>query len=351
MMQQTHLSAQQFLENLRPVLTLGFLSFALSMLLTPIYTTLAYRLKWWKKPRTDSTSGEKATIYTKMHAEKHKRHIPTMAGMIILVAVAVVSLIFNLDRNQTWLPLAAAIGAGLIGLADDIINLKGNGIGTAGLNAKFKLFLTTAIATGLAYWFVVKLSYHVIHVPFMGDWRLSPGLMAAVLIFVIVATANAVNVTDGLDGLVGGLLISAYGSFGLIAFLQGNYGIAGFCLTIVGALLSYLWFNIFPARFFMGDVGSFALGTGLAVVAIMTNTLLLIPVIGIVFVVEVGSAATQLFSKKILKRKIFKSAPIHHHFEASGWPETKVTMRFWVLGQVAAVVGVLVAVLGGYIKL
>jgi phospho-N-acetylmuramoyl-pentapeptide-transferase len=125
--------------------------------------------------------------------------------------------------------------------------------------------------------------------------------------------------------------------------------LAGFCFTVVGALLSYLWFNIYPARFFMGDVGSFALGTTLGVVAMLTNSLLLLPVIGIVFVIEAGSSLIQIFSKKVFKRKIFISAPIHHHLEASGWPETKVTMRFWVIGFVAAFMGVMIALAGGNI--
>ncbi len=350
-MQNTLVTAQQIIDNLRPTLFLGFAGFLASMLLTPVYTTLAYKFQWWKRPRTDATTGEAAKVYAKMHAEKHRRHIPTMAGAIGLVALVVVTIVFNLDRGQTWLPLAAAIGAGGLGLLDDIINLHSSGKGVAGLNSKAKLLIMIGIAAVLAYWFVVKLGYHVLNVPFLGDIKVAGGVMIALIIFVIVATANAVNVTDGLDGLAGGLLVTAFAVFAFIAFLQGNFGIAGFCLTVVGTLLSYLWFNIYPARFFMGDVGSFALGTSLAVVAIMLNSILLIPVVGIMFVIEVGSSSLQIFSKRVFKRKIFISAPIHHHFEAKGWPETKVTMRFWVLGQVAGVIGLLIAILGGSLKL
>ncbi|MFO0970761.1 MAG: phospho-N-acetylmuramoyl-pentapeptide-transferase [Candidatus Saccharimonadales bacterium] len=350
-MQQTPISVQLILENLKPFLALGFAGFAVSMLLTPLYTRFAFKHQWWKKLRTDAVSGEKAEVLHKMHAEKHKRNIPTMAGAVSLLALSVVTLAFNLDRGQTYLPLAAAVGAGLIGLLDDVFNLRSSGRGTAGLNFKIKLLLTALIAGTLSYWFVYKLGYQSIHVPFVGDIMLAAPLLLLGFVFVIIATANAVNITDGLDGLAGGLLVTAFSAFALIAFLQGNFGIAGFCLTLVGVLLSYLWFNIFPARFFMGDVGSFAFGTTLAVVAIMLNAVLLIPVIGVVFVVEVGSAGVQLFSKKVFKRKVFLSAPIHHHFEAIGWPETKVTMRFWVLGQIAAVLGLLIAVLGGHLTL
>lgn len=351
-MQDSQITVQLILDNLRPALTLGFLGFALSMLLTPVYTKFAFHYKWWKKPRVDTVSGEKAVVFSKMHAEKHKRHIPTMAGMISLIALSAVTLLLNLDRSQTWLPLAAALGAGFVGLLDDVINLgKAGESGTAGLNFKLKLLLTGFIATGLSYWFVYKLEYTSVNVPFGGVLQLAAPLALLGFIFVIIATANAVNITDGLDGLAAGLLVTAFAAFAVIAFLQGNFGIAGFCLTLVGVLLSFLWFNIFPARFFMGDVGSFAFGTSLAVVAIMLNSVLLIPVIGLMFVVEVASAGLQLFSKKVFKRKIFISAPIHHHLEAIGWPETKVTMRFWVLGQICGVLGLLVAVLGGHLTL
>lgn len=350
-MQQPSVDIQQIIENIKPILTLGFMSFVLSMLLTPVYTKFAYKYSWWKKPRTDAVSGEQAKVYQKMHAKKHTRHIPTMAGMIGLVSLSVVTVLFNLDRGQTWIPLMAAVGAGVIGLIDDIINLKGSGRGTAGLNFKLKLLLTTSIASAVSYWFVYRVGYNALHMPFSGDLIIAPFILFGIFVFVIVATANAVNITDGLDGLAGGLLATAFAMFCLIAILQGNFGIAGFCLTMVGLLLSYLWFNIFPARFFMGDVGSFAFGTALAVVAIMLNAMLLIPVIGLMFVIEVASSALQLISKKIFGRKLFISAPIHHHFEAKGWPETKVTMRFWVLGQICGVIGLIIAVFGGFLSL
>ena len=339
-------------ESLRPALLLGFAGLFTSLLLTPAYTYLAYKFQWWKKPREDAISGEKAKVFSRLHAAKHRRHIPTMAGGVGLISLVVVTLVFNLDRAQTYLPLAAVVGAGALGLIDDIINLRGSCKGTGGLNSKLKFILMAIISGGLAYWCIAKLGYTSIHLPFDGELVLGAGLLAALIMFVIVGTANAVNITDGLDGLAGGLLTMAYAAFGVIAFLQGNIGLAGFCLTVVGTLLSYVWFNIYPARFFMGDVGSFAFGTGLAVVAIMTNSILLVPVIGFVFVIEVLSVIMQLASKKLRGgKKIFKSAPIHHHLEATGWPETKVTMRFWVIGQVSAVLGLLLAIWGGFVKL
>lgn len=335
-------------QELTGVFILSVGAFLLAMFLTPVYTYLAYRYKFWKKQRTTSTTGEALTVFNKLHAAKFTRNIPTMAGLIFVIAITLVTFVFNLDRKETWLPLAALVGGALVGLLDDIINLRGSGKGVAGLRSNIKFAMISVIGLGLGWYFFVKLGIDVVHIPFLGDWTLG-WLIVPVFAFVVVAAGNAVNISDGLDGLAGGLAAISYGAFGIIALLQGNFLLAGFCFTVVGGLLSYLWFNIYPARFFMGDVGSFALGTSLGVVAMLTNTLFLLPVIGIVFVIEAGSSLIQIFSKKVFKRKIFISAPVHHHLEAIGWPETKVTMRFWVIATVAAFVGVLLALAGGNI--
>lgn len=331
------------------VLGLGFVGFLLAMILTPLYTNAAYKWEWWKKQRTTSLTGEVAKVFTKLHAKKFERNIPTMAGIIFVAAVALVTVVLNLERTETWLPLAAFVGAGAIGLVDDVINIRGTGKGVAGLPSKLKLLLTTLVAAIGGWFFFFKLDVTAIHIPVLGDWNVG-WLIIPIFIFVVVATANAVNMTDGLDGLAGGLTAIAFGIYAIIAFLEGRYGVAGFCMTVVGALLSYTWFNIFPARFFMGDVGSFALGTALGVVAMITNTVTLLPIIGLIFVAEAGSVIIQITSKKLRNgKRVFKSSPIHHHFEAIGWPETKITMRFWILGQVAGVLGLIIFIVGGYI--
>ena len=327
---------------------LSVIAFLLAMALTPFYTFLAYRYKFWKRQRQTSTTGEALLVFVKLHKEKFTRNIPTMAGAIAVIAITVVTLFLNLDRAETWLPLAALIGGGFVGLLDDIINIKGDGTGVAGLRSSFKFIMITVLGVTLGWFFAVKLGFDTVHLPFVGDIALG-WLMIPVFAFSVVATGNAVNISDGLDGLAGGLLMASFGAFGIIALLQGQFMLAGFCFTVIGAILAYLWFNIYPARFFMGDVGSFALGTSLGVVAMLTNAFFLLPIIGILFVVEAGSSAIQIFSKKVFKRKVFISAPIHHHLEAQGWPETKVTMRFWVIATVAAFVGVLVALAGGHI--
>ena len=336
------------IHDLSETFLLSIGAFLLAMLLTPLYTSLAYKYKFWKKQRTTSTTGEKLEVFTKLHADKFKRMIPTMAGLIGIITIFIITMFFNLDRAETYLPLAALVGGGIVGLLDDVINIRGQGTGVAGLRSSLKFAMITVMALVLGWWFFKNIGVDAVHLPFIGDLTLG-WLIVPLFAFAVVATSNAVNISDGLDGLAGGLLAISFGTFGVIALLQNQVILAGFCFTVVGALLSYLWFNIFPARFFMGDVGSFAFGTSLGVVAMMTNTLFLLPLIGIIFVVEAGSSWIQILSKRLLHRKVFISAPIHHHLEATGWPETKVTMRFWIIGAVAGILGVLLAIAGGHI--
>lgn len=339
---------QTMTNELTHVFLLSVGAFLLAMFLTPIYTFFAYRYRFWKHQRENAVTGEKLQVFNRLHEGKIRRNIPTMAGIISVIAAGLVTLLFNLDRAQTWLPLAAFAGGAAVGLIDDYLNIFGSNKKDAGMRAPVKFALITLIGLVLGWFFYVKLGVMSFHVPFMGDVSIG-WLIIPLFAFAVVATGNAVNISDGLDGLAGGLLGISFGAFGVIALLQQQVLLAGFCFTMVGVLLSYLWFNIYPARFFMGDVGSFAYGVSLGVVAMLTNSLLLLPVIGLLFVIEAGSSLIQIVSKKLFKRKIFLSAPIHHHLEASGWPETKVTMRFWVIGCVMAFIGVMLALAGGHI--
>ena len=335
------------IENAILELTLAVVAgFVLAMLITPIYTHFAFKYEAWKRIRDTSTSGEKAPVFHKLHAQKHRRNIPTMAGVIMVSAVAIYTVAFNYSVAQTLLPLAALVGAGGVGLVDDFINIRGQGRGVAGLRSQLKFGLILGIAVAISLYAYTQLEYTAVNVPFLETIELG-WMIVPLFILVIVATANAVNITDGLDGLAGGLLAIVFAVYTVIALVQGNVGIAVYCATVLGSLLAYTWFNVYPARFFMGDVGSFALGTSLGVVAMLTGTVLLLPIIGAVFVLEAGSSSVQLLSKRLLGKKIFRSAPIHHHFEAIGWPETKVTMRFWILGAAAGASGLVIALLGG----
>lgn len=343
-MNNLHISISS--HHLIGILLLGFLGFVLSMLITPLYTTIAYKHEWWKRQRTDAWSGGKAAVYAKLHAEKHKRNIPTMAGLIFIIAIALVTLAANLNRGQTWLPLAGLLGAGLIGLADDALNIRSSGGGVAGMSARLKFALYSALLVTGGWWFYAKLGVNSIYLPGIGDWHIGV-LVIALFWLVVISTAISVNFSDGLDGLAGGLLTSSFTAYAIIAAVEGKFALAGFCLTVVGTLLSYTWFNIYPARFFMGDVGAFALGTALGIIALQTDTVYVLPIIGFVYVIETGSVIINRTSRKLRNgKKVFLSSPIHHHFEAIGWPETKVTMRFWILGQVAGVLGLIVFLMG-----
>ncbi len=333
------------------VMALAFFSFTLAMALTPLYTTLAYRFKWWKKPKKGDVLSQKNALYQKLHHEKMQQKVPTMAGVIFVSSTLLVTITANLSRAETWLPVAAMGGAACAGLIDDLLDIRPY----KGIFKKYKsqlrLSLLTAVSLLGGWWFFAKLNVDYVQVPYWHSVQLG-WLIVPLFAAVIMVTAHAVNVSDGLDGLAGGLSVFAFGAYALIAGMEGRIGVAGFCLAIVGALLSYTWFNIFPARFFMGDIGSFALGTALGVVAMLTDTVLILPIIAAVFLVESGwsalmTAAEYLHSIKTKSKKtISTAAPLHLYLEDFGWPETKVTMRLWVIGQVSAVLGIIVYIFG-----
>ncbi len=331
-------------------LILSMSGFLLATFLTPIYTHFAYKYKFWKKQKKTTLTGDALPVMTKLHAKKFKRAFLTMAGIIGVVTVTIVTVVCNLNREQTWLPLLGFVGGSVVGLIDDLINVFGSGKGAAGLRAPVKFAMITGLGLFLGWWFAVKLGWTEIAVPFLGDAQVGVIGMILIFAFAVVATSNAVNISDGLDGLAGGLAMLAYGAYGVIAFLQGQWMLTAFCLTVVGWLLSYIWFNVPPARFMMGDTGSFAIGAGLGVVAMMTDAFFLLPIIGALFVVEAGSSLIQIFWKKVFKKKLFISAPIHHHLEAKGWNEAKIVMRFWVIAGMFAIIGVFLAVQGGIVR-
>jgi phospho-N-acetylmuramoyl-pentapeptide-transferase len=333
---------------------LAFFAFVVAILWTPLLTHFLYKYKLGKQIRTS----DKAPIYSQLHQKKSGT--PVMGGLLVWVTVLVFALVFHflglwfdgvfakfdfLSRSQTWLPLGALVATALVGLFDDFLNVKRIGPHGGGLSVKHRLAVYMLIALVVAWWFYFKLDWDFVRLPFVDTFNIGLWYIP-VVIFVVVATAFSVNEIDGLDGLAGGTLLAAFLSFGAIAFVQGRYDLAAFCGVVVGALLAFLWFNITPARFFMGDTGAMSLGVTLAIIALLTNSLLLLPVIGFLFVVESVSVLIQVTSKKLRAgKKIFLSAPIHHHFEALGWPEAKVVMRFWVISAMTAVIGLVVFLL------
>ncbi|MFH1426594.1 MAG: phospho-N-acetylmuramoyl-pentapeptide-transferase [Candidatus Kerfeldbacteria bacterium] len=332
------------------ILFLFALAFVVTSVLTPVLTHFLYKYKLGKSIRDDNN---KTPVFSKLH--KHKEGVPTMGGVLIWGAVLILIVIFYylpkimpgivppdfnfLSRPETLLPLGALLASAAVGLIDDIFNVKKLGVNGGGLTMKYRLMVYTGIAMVAAYWFFVKLDWSIVNVPFYG--AVDIGFWAIpFIIIVIVATSFSVNETDGLDGLAGGVLLSAFAAYVGIAYLLGRYDLATFCAVICGALLAFLWFNIHPARFIMGDTGSMSLGVTLGIVAILTNTVWLLPLIGFILVMESGSVILQMCSKTLRKgKKLFLSSPIHHHFEAIGWEEPKIVMRFWIISAVMTVMG------------
>jgi phospho-N-acetylmuramoyl-pentapeptide-transferase len=250
-----------------------------------------------------------------------------------------------LSRSQTGLPLFALVSAALVGLADDLLQVFGKGkyIG-GGLRLRYRLILVALIGLIGGWWFYFKLGFDTIHIPGNGDIFI--GIWYIPLFILVMMATYSGGVIDGLDGLAGGAFASIFAAFGGIALFNGQIDLAAFCAVITGTILAFLWFNIPPARFYMGETGIIGLGCALTVVAFLTDSILVLPVIGFLLVVESASVILQLLSKKIRKKKLFLAAPIHHHFEARGWPSYKVTMRFWVIGVVMAIIGLAIRFLG-----
>ena len=338
------------------ILLLTALAFIFTFAWTPLLTHFLYKYKLGKIIRHNGAT----PVFTKLHA--HKSGTPTMGGVLVWITVLIFCLVFFylakflpweifkhlnfLSRQETLLPLGVLVATALVGLFDDWLDVRGKGVlGGGGLKIKHRILIYTGIAMIGAWWFYFKLDWDVFHVPFIGNFELGwPYII--VFIFIIVATAFSVNETDGLDGLAGGILLICFAAYGVIAFSLGRYDLATFCGVIVGALVAFLWFNIAPARFYLGDTGAMSLGITLGIIAMLTNEALLLPIIGFIFLLETTSVIVQVGAKKLLKgRKIFLSAPIHHHFEAKGWPEAKVVMRFWMIAGITAVIGLIIFLL------
>jgi phospho-N-acetylmuramoyl-pentapeptide-transferase len=338
-------------DSLIKIFSLSSIAFLFAIAVTPLFSKFIYRYRLGKNIRSDGST----PLYTELHAKK--KGTPTMGGILVWgTALVLASAFWFLDRvldihqfhilnfltrRETLLPMGAMFGAATVGAIDDFLDIRGLGHMGRGIRFRIKVILYTLVACIGAWWFYVKIGFDSVHVPFFGDFYLGL-LFIPFFLLVVVGTSFAVNQTDGLDGLAGGTLSIAFFCFGIISFMQGRVSLAALCGVICGGLLAFLWFNVHPARFFMGDTGSMGLGVLLAIMAFLTNTTLLLPLIGLIFVIEAGSFFLQIFWRNVFKRKLFLSAPIHHHLEALGWPESKVTMRFWILAVVSGIIGVII---------
>jgi phospho-N-acetylmuramoyl-pentapeptide-transferase len=312
--------------SLAQIVVAVILAFIGMILLAPIYISLLQRLGFGKQIRAEGPQ-----------AHLRKAGTPTMGGMLVVSVVLFLAMALRIEDVHTLTPMLALMGVGLLGAIDDFVNAR-SGVGMQG---RWKLVWQTAVAL-LAGWYIQRhFGINAVNVPLLAE----PIVIGAVpfilfVAFVIVGTSNAVNLTDGLDGMAGGVLIFSFVAYLLIALVAlPSPNLAIFCALVIGALAGFLWFNVHPAQIIMGDSGSLALGATLAVVATATQQLVLLALIGIVFVAEIMSVVIQVISYRTRGRRVFRMTPIHHHFELVGWAEEKITIRFWIVAALAGLIG------------
>ncbi len=340
------------------VIILTTIAFIIALVATPLWYKFLIKRNFNKQIRNDSNT----PVFQKFHEKK--AGTPTGGGIIIwstVLGLAAVFWILNglfdgpwtylnfINRAETYLPLAALLIAALLGLLDDRLGaLRIGGAKGGGLKIRHKSVLYLIVAAVGAWWFYFKLGWDVINVPLVGSFQIGWWYIP-IFIFIIFATAFSANETDGLDGLLGGVSLFAFVALTTVAFVLHRYDLAAFGGAMIGALLAFLWFNIYPAKFFMGDTGSMSLGITIGVISMLTNTTLLLPFFVIILVLESLSVIVQLASKKLRHKKIFLSTPIHHHFEALGWHESQVTMRFWIISAVFCALGLVIFFLSRFL--
>ncbi|MCD6232835.1 hypothetical protein J7J81_00410 [bacterium] len=351
------------------ILIVSTTAFLLSLFLAPLLIKFLYRYHLWRKVNKRKTiDGREAAVFNKLN-EKREKGVPRLGGLLIwLVTVfsaflfsglsVVASHLFNddslvfwfrklnfLSRDQTWLPLALLVAASFLGLLDDILQIFGKGK-YAGGGLRFTRRLIAMVFIGLlgGWWFYSKLGWHTLHIPGIGD--LNIGVLYIPLFVTAVLGSWAGGVIDGIDGLAAGSFSIMFAAFGVIAFSKFQFNLATLCGVLTGTLLAFLWYNAPPAKFYMGESGMMGLTTSLAVIAFLTDSAVVLPVIAGLLVIEVLSVILQLIWRRNFHRKLFLCAPIHHHLEAKGWSPTKITIRFWILGIIFAIVGVIYRLLG-----
>lgn len=307
------------------------------VLLAPIYISLLQRLGFGKQIRTDGPE-----------AHYGKAGTPTMGGMLMVGVVLFLAMALRIEDAATLTPMLTLMGVGILGAIDDFVNVR-TGIGMRG---RWKLVWQTVVAVLAGYYIQRHFEITAINIPFVGEIVIGSLLFLIFVAFVIVGVSNAVNLTDGLDGLAGGVLIFSFVAYLLISLVpvegvkneQPNLAI--FCALVIGALMGFLWFNVHPAQIFMGDSGALSLGATLAVVATVNGQLPLLAVIGIVFFAVIMSVVVQVLSYRLRGRRVFRMTPLHHHFELVGWAEEKITLRFWIVAALAGLLGVSIFLAG-----
>ncbi len=344
------------------IIFLTLFSFVLSMFWTPLLTHFLYKYKCWKKTvRTVAVDGRDASVTASF--EKQNVNTPRMGGLLVWVTTLFIALLFFglsfvfpslenfnfMSRSQTWIPLFTLFTASLLGFVDDIYTIREGSGGESknkggGIRFRHRIALVSLIGLIAGSWMYAKLGWNTLHIPLYGD--LVIGILFIPLFVFVLDVFFAGSVVDGIDGLSGGILSIIFSSFTVLAFVRGQYELAVFCGVVFGALLTFLWFNIPPARFYLGETGIMGLTVTLAVVAFFLDVVILLPLFAFIIVLEVVTNIMQLVSKRLRHgKKIFLAAPIHHHFQALGWPSHKVTMRFWLISAVMAMAGFVIALI------
>jgi len=356
-----------FTFNVIKILVLSASAAIVALILGPFLIRLLNKIQFWKKEARKLTiTNEEASVFYSLHKERETT-VPRGGGILIWISVLIITFIFFglsflnnpwwlknfnfLSRSQTWLPLFTLIVGSLVGLTDDVLTVFGKGkyVGK-GLSFFRRLLIVILIGIIGGWWFYFKLGKDTIHIPLVFNFPegidLTIGIWYIPLFIIVTLACWSGGAIDGIDGLAGGVFASIFSAFSIIAFSQGSSDLATFCAVIVGTLFSFLWYNIPPAKFYMGETGVLGLTSTMAVIAFLTDSVLLLPLIAGIMVLEVGSIILQLLSKKFRKKKIWLSTPIHHHFEAKGWPSYQLTMRFWIISVVLAILGVALRLLG-----
>lgn len=337
------------------------LAFLIGIGLTPFVTHYLYRYRMWKpKAGKVALDGSVAAEFNRLHHEREVG-VPRLGGIIVWASVLLTADLLSLlarvypdafvdlafiSRSQTWLPLAAFSVGALVGFVDDLFEISLQ----KGLKLRVRLLLVGATAAFCGWWFYDKLDVSSVSLPF-GNTPLELGILFVPFFVLVALFIYAGGVIDGIDGLAGGIFASIFAAYGGVAFFQNQMDIAALCAAIAGGLLAFLWFNIPPARFYLSETGTMALTLALVVIAFFTDTLgegigvSVLPIIALPLVATVLSNIAQMVSKKVFGRKLLRIAPLHHHFEAIGWPPYKVTMRYWVVGIIAAIIGMTIAIL------
>jgi phospho-N-acetylmuramoyl-pentapeptide-transferase len=348
--------------NTIKVLLPAVLAFLVGIGLTPTLSNFMYKHKMWRVASRSKVNTEEMSVeFQKIHNEKGETSTPRTGGVLIPLSVlATIAILYALSlitpnevtlklsflsRNQTFLPLTALLFGSLIGLCDDLLQIYGKSVETTnGIPRMLRVLIVLLIGAVGAWWFYFKLEMLSIHIPFHGELEL--GLLFIPFFMLVVLGVFSGSVIDGIDGLAAGVLTAAYGAYMIIAFSQNQIDLAAFCAVIMGSLLAFLWFNIPPARFYLSETGMFGLTVTLAIVAFLTREAVLLPIIAFPLFITSVSSSVQMFSKKYFGKKVLRIAPLHHHFEAIGWPKYKVTMRYWIVSIIVALLGSLIAILG-----